>query len=683
MTRGTEHRRMQDLALSVLMVLGLSLGSSAQEGGEALEQYQSTITVYGTRVPLEERMLSSAASPVVVVTREQLEETGAATVQEVLETLPGITLHNQTGNPVDTTVDLRLFPQAPSVAVFLDGVRLNNLDNNDLRWDIIPVEDLERIEVYAGTASPLYGGGALGGVVNLVTRRNEGIPRVDLKATLGSFGYKAGRLHASGKVKEVEFYATAQKARESGWRENDGHNLDDGLAKVRISLPKDQSLSFTAKYSGGTIQAPGALTAAELVEDREQTPFNLTDNTRGRHRLGALAWSWVPEKGGWSAQVMAYDRRHDRDIFATGRFASWVGMGFGLASEERLRGLVADVRHEGIWGDWSWDLSLGAEGTGGEYASTGFYASMDGSARLGDYSRTQVDQLGRGGWLSADVGYKQFHAITGFRADRVRYDYRSFDYPELNTRRSFSEETWRLGGLWHPHENHTLFVTYSEGYRIPTVSQLFSSSPYFPANPTLRPTRANDWEAGYRLLGGKYRFTATLFRVDARDEVVFVITDPIWFIGENQNVGRALRKGIELQGHFQLPWGFSLNAAGSYTDAEVTAGPYEGKRMPMASRYQGALDLGWNYKQLDINLTTAFVGPQLLDSDLDNQRPGLGGYTTVNLTGRFTRGAFGLQAGLYNLFDKEYVPRGITNGVTDYFTPARPFGAQVSVSWSF
>lgn len=663
--------------------LGLALGLFAQEGGKALEQYESTVTVYGSRVPLEERKLATVASPVVVVTREQIEKTGATTVQEVLETLPGITLHNQTGNPVETTVDLRLFPQAPSVAVFLDGVRLNNLDTNDLRWDIIPVEDLERIEVYAGTASPLYGGGALGGVIVLVTKRNEGIPRLDLKAALGSFGHRAGRLHASGKIKEVEFYATAQKAREDGWRENDGHRLDDGLAKVRIALPKGHSLSLMAKYSGGTIQAPGALTAEELAADREQTPFNLTDNTRGRHRLGSLAWNWAPETGGWSAQAMVYDRRHDRDIFATGRFASWFGMGFGMSSKEKLRGMVADIRQAGLSGDWSWDLSLGAEGSGGEFASTGFYASMDGSTRLGDYSRTMVEQSARGGWVSGDVGYKQFHLTTGFRADTVRYDYQSYDYPELDTRRKFSEETWRLGGLWHPTEDQTLFVTYSEGYRIPTVSQLFSSSPYYPANPTLRPTRAKDWEAGWRLLRGKYRLSANLFRMDVRDEVVFVITDPYWFVGENQNVGRALRKGVELQGFLQLCHGFSLTGDGSYTDAEVTAGPYDGKRMPMAPRYQGTLGCGWSYKQFNVNLAANFVGSQLLDSDLDNQRPAIGGYTVVNLTGRYTRGALRVEAGLNNLFNREYIPRGITNGYTDYFTPARPFGAQVSVSWSF
>ena len=68
-----------------------------------------------------------------------------------------------------------------------------------MRWDIVPLEDVERIEVYRGATGPLYGGGALAGVVNIVTRRNPGIPRVDLLADGGSFGEAArAALHASG-----------------------------------------------------------------------------------------------------------------------------------------------------------------------------------------------------------------------------------------------------------------------------------------------------------------------------------------------------------------------------------------------------------------------------------------------------------------------------------------------------
>ena len=133
--------------------------------------YGTVVTVYGDRIPLAERQILDAGAPISVVTREEIDASGAQSLQEVLAELPGVTLHNQTGNPRESTVDVRGFPQGNSTAVFLDGVRLNDLQDNSVRWDVIPLEDVERIEVYRGASGPLYGGGALAGVRRPASRK--------------------------------------------------------------------------------------------------------------------------------------------------------------------------------------------------------------------------------------------------------------------------------------------------------------------------------------------------------------------------------------------------------------------------------------------------------------------------------------------------------------------------------
>ena len=170
------------------LLLGLAMTALGQEAQKLLEDYGTVVTVYGERLPAEERQILETAASVSVVTRDEIQAMGATTLQEVLVQLPSVFLHNETGNPEESTVDVRGFPDGTSLAVFLDGVRLNDIDDNSVRWDVIPVEDIERIEIYRGAAGPLYGGGALAGVINIITKHDPGIPRIDLKAGAGSFG---------------------------------------------------------------------------------------------------------------------------------------------------------------------------------------------------------------------------------------------------------------------------------------------------------------------------------------------------------------------------------------------------------------------------------------------------------------------------------------------------------------
>ncbi len=659
-----------------LFSLSFAFGAQAQDAREALQNYQNTITVYGDRLPASERQILDTAAPVAVVTRDQIEASGATTVQEVLETLPSAVLHNQTGNPRESSVDLRAFPDGTSVAVFLDGVRLNDLQDNSVRLDAIPVEDLERVEVYAGASAPLYGGGALGGVINLVTKRDPGIPRLDLEARAGSFREEAGRLHASGSSKNLEFYAAGATDRSNGWRQNDGYRLDDAIARFNLSLPAGQSLALLMMYDGGRENDPGSLTPQEYAQDPRQSPYNLNDDTRGRRRIASLGYTAEPG-GGWNLDVQAYSRRHDRDTLTTGRF----GAGFFTTGSESLDGAVASVRNAGTRGKWAWDVASGAEDASGSFDGSGFYTDIFGGGKS-LASRTSIKEHLFGAWVSADGGYGPFHVIAGFRGDRASYDYADQFDAANNASRLFRENTRRFGLLYHTTPDSSAFLTFSEGYRIPTVVDLFAY-PGFYSNPGLVPARARDWETGWRYIKGGTRLTFTAFRMDMSNEVVFVLTDPQWFIGQNQNVAASKRRGVEAQANLPLGRGFSAFAEASYTETLITRGPYAGSRIPMTPRGQGTIGGAWSGFGWNTQLSVHFVGPQLYDNDLQNTRPELAGYTTVDLSAGYRYRALTVRASVSNLLDHRYAGRGITNGYQDYLTPAYPLSGSLTIVWSF
>ncbi len=254
--------------------------------------------------------------------------------------------------------------------------------------------------------------------------------------------------------------------------------------------------------------------------------------------------------------------------------------------------------------------------------------------------------------------------------------------PANDVSRTFRESTWRAGVLLHTGEWSSAFLAYSEGYQIPTVVDLFAY-PGFYSNPDLLPTRAGDWEAGWRYLRDGWRLKASVFNMRMSNEVVYVLTDPVNFIGQNQNVGRSSRQGIEAEGHMPLPKGFSLFAAGSYQRSEVTAGPYAGNPVPMVPNVQGTAGVQWANPDWTVRLASSWVGPQPLDNDLNHLRRELPGYATVNLSARYAWRALTVSCEVRNLLDHAYVGRGITNGFQDFYTPAYPLSASLSLMWSF
>jgi len=663
--------------ICLAVFLNWSIESRAQDAGAIMENYSEEITVYGQRLPMVEKQILASATPISVVTRAQIEASGAKTVQEVLESVPGVFLHNQTGNPAESTLDLRGFPRGTSLAVFLDGVRLNGIQDNTVRWDVIPLEDVERIEVYQGASGPLYGGGAIAGVVNIITRSQPGIPRLDLKGGAGSFGLREARTHFSGSKGPFDFYATVMRRHARGWRENDGYRFDDGLVRLDWRVSSSQKLGLLLKYNGGKESDPGALTENELSIDRRQSPYNRYDGSRGRHRLAALSWHLSPQ-GGWAFSAQAFTRLNDRDILTSGRF----GTGFFTRGSERLSGLTAETGNAGTWGkNATWQLSAGAEGSRGLFGGQGYFSDIEGNDKH-KASSTRVKESFSGLWAQGGMAFGPFHLQGGVRKDTVSYDYTDFLYDANDKHRDFSQSTWRAGTLYDTGEHSSLFFVYSKGYRIPSVVDLFAY-PGFYSNPDLLPVRASDWELGWRYIRNGNLLKVRAFTMKMKDEVVFVLTQPAWFIGENQNVAGSRRRGIELEATRILPAGFKLFASGSYLDSTVTEGPYDGSRVPMTSRYQATVGAQWRNADWTLNLYSHWVGPQVLDNDLVGERPELSGYSTVTASVRYEWRALTIEASASNILDRKYLSRGITNGYEDYFTPARPAGYGFAVTWSF
>ncbi|MBI3999456.1 MAG: TonB-dependent receptor plug domain-containing protein, partial [Candidatus Omnitrophica bacterium] len=209
------------------------LGSKGEEGKIPTAD---TITVIASRLPSFRTRLSDIPANVSYVpanitikSKTELERADVRMFQESIRDIEGSIFYDQVGNGLDTTFSLRGFSEGSSIIVLMDGVRVNELDGDAVNYPLVPIHDVEFIQIERGSASPIYGSGAFGGVVNIITRKPSP-KQISLFGGAEASSFKGFRLNqgASGTIKDkvtpiggnVTYYFDMGRDQSEGFREN-------------------------------------------------------------------------------------------------------------------------------------------------------------------------------------------------------------------------------------------------------------------------------------------------------------------------------------------------------------------------------------------------------------------------------------------------------------------------------
>src|SRR3989441_8678435 len=180
------------------------------------------VVVTGLRLPSVRELARGLAGRTAALSATDLDARGVRSLADALEQLAGITTSDELGATGQLDVSLRGFNVSPviglpqGVTVYVDGVRANEPGAHEVNFDLLPLEDVERVEVVYGP-SVLLGRNALGAAVNLVTRRGASPPSRDLEASAGSFGRYELKAHAGARPGVWEYYLGARDEGGGGW----------------------------------------------------------------------------------------------------------------------------------------------------------------------------------------------------------------------------------------------------------------------------------------------------------------------------------------------------------------------------------------------------------------------------------------------------------------------------------
>lgn len=553
---------------------------------------------------------------VTVLTREDLAANQTVAVADLLTRTPGVSLSRNGG--IGTTTALRVRgAESDQTVVVIDGVKLNDpsTTGGGFNFGNLLVGDVGRIEVLRGAQSTLWGGQAIGGVVNIVTALPSAPFEATLNAEAGSRGTGYVRAGVGGVSDRVTWRLAASRFETDGFSafargtEADGYENTGLSGRATIKLVDGVSIDLRAIYSDGTVGIDGSPAPSFAFGD---TP----ERARTRE-LVAYAGANFDLLDGRLSNRVAYGytrterRNRDRDQAVTP--VTFDARGVNDRFEYQGVLTIAD----------GWTATFGAEREESRFRS----ASPTAAAPNPVPARAEVAINGVYAQLQAEV-LSGLTLTGGVRRD----DHETFGGGTLGQ----AAAAWSLNG-----GATVLRASFGQGFKAPSLFQLYSDF----GNGALRPEEADSWDAGIeqRLFDGRLKLAATYFGRDTTNQIDFVscartvaeASEPRCFrggarrSGYYENTARTDAEGLELAAGLDAG-GFAVQANYTLTDARNrTPGANVGRELARRPRETANVTASYAWP---FGLTTS-VAVQHAGRSFDNASNAtrLEGYTLVDL----------------------------------------------------
>ncbi|MBH0095616.1 TonB-dependent receptor [Psychrobacter sp. NZS113] len=607
------------LRLCVLSALGVfSLNATAAtdvSNNEVPEVELDEIVVTATRTPTK---ASNVIAQTRVVDSEELKHYQGQSAFEVLKQQPGISHYTNGGMGTTSNFYMRGY-DSKQILVLIDGIRYSSVSNGGAALNLLPADQIDRIEIlYGASGSSIYGADAMGGVIQIFTKGSN-IDQSSMSVTAGI-----------GSNDQYLYGASAQFANTTGTTLSlsVSHNETDGF-NATLPEPDNQYSIYNSDNDGF-----------------ESDNFSIALNQRISEQL-LVGASAIYSKSTTEFDNGAVDAFSDQENGAAQAFVDWrympgssVKLQYGHSIDETdtpTYGSHYDTEQDQISLVGQHQLSIGQGFYGIEYLNQ----SLDSSA----YEIDDRDVA------SAFFGY--VFDINQFDAQaNLRYDDNS-QYGD--------ETTYNLGAAYHINPDWRIGTSYAKGFRAPTFNEL-----YFPnySNPELEPETSDNYEAFVEYSTPLQSTRLTGYYNDVED---LITSSAPSYIPEN--VAKAKIKGISLTSDWTID-NYLFGGSYDYQQAKDDSGESnDGNFLAIRPEHKGLIYVGYRLPSLDIRAEYQYVGDYYSGTDnIDSQR--VDSYGLLNVSGNYKlTDNLSMTARLNNITNEKYItlPGYDTDG-TNFFT---------------
>lgn len=475
------------LLLSLLM---FSLNAYTQEKEAAIEE----IILHDKFLNLK---FENANENVIVITKKDLENSPAQSIDDVLQQYVGMDVRRRGANGVQSDISIRggSFEQ---VLILLNGIRMNDSQTGHNSFNIpVDVSNVERIEIIKGPAARRFGQNAYAGVINIVTKTSA---EEKIKSAIEIGDFNTRNLTASGTFGTEKFTNLVQvsSATSDGYRYNTDYDIANLYYQNQLKL-KNGKLLFQGGFSEKKFGANGFYASPKAIEQYEELQASVV----------SLGLEQKFEKFNFNTNI-SWRRGQDMYLFNRAKPEIYRNMHIGNNLQAEANG--------------SYQSDLGTTGLGVEYRKE-FLVSNNLGERERDVTQLFFEHhfsfLNNKLTISPGISWANFSGKD------------NFFYPGLD-----------LG--YSMNEYHKMYGNIAKVHRIPTFTDLYYVSGTEQGNPNLKPESAISYEFGYRFSKNNWLAKASVFGRNSEDAIDFV-KQTVAEKWTAQNIGNVDTKGLEVE----------------------------------------------------------------------------------------------------------------------------------------
>ena len=606
------------------------------------------VVVTATRTQTE---LSNLPQTVTVLSREDIEESKVDTVGDLLREVTGVQVQQAGGRGTSTSVFIR-GSESDEVLTLIDGVQVNSVTLGAFDFANLTPEGFDRVEVLRGGGGSLYGSEAIGGVINLITRRGEGSPNgaMSFAGGNGSTDRETGVFSAANDLFRIAGsathigtagFGTEIPVDETGTVKKTNQDYDATTASLRADWTPTETgaLYGILHYVGSNVGLANASNYLGALDPNARL--------KGDFYFAKLGWEDAPLDG------LSY-RLSGAYVQDDQRYNDPPDLSNSALTRSRIPSEIVQGDAQANYA-WQWSLStIGFQYTRKAADVTSYSSFSEPPVTKYDPSREDY-----GVYAQEQVRLFEDNLIL---LGAVRYDNdQQFGNVTSPTAAMAVRLPWQpIPGWW---TGTRLRTTYAEGFRAPTFNELF-----FPGfgNPNLDPERSSEWNAGFdvELLDGRALVYSTYFDRRVKDDIVTVLVDPDTFEFAPMNLGRVDATGVETGIDIDLGAGFRFGGTYTYLGLTSNGGADQVTRRP---NNQMSSFVAWRTPQVfsdadafQARVDVFFVGDRPDFDPVTGDVVTNPQYTTVNLATAYVLPwklydtSFSLFGQVSNLFDRDY-----------------------------
>lgn len=596
----------------------------------------SPITVYAARHTAH----TAVNGPKTIISREKIRATGLSTLKQTLQSAGGLQINDSTGNGSQAAVSMRGFgANADSNALILiNGIPLTNPDLAPPNLNVIPLNDISRIEITAGSESVLYGDQAVGGIINIVTNELDN-EAGSIACHGGSFNQYGCNGSYSSTLQQLNYRLSLQADHTDNYRE---HNEYD---------QQHADMTFNYHHARGNLQ-----TTINLLNENMQYPGALTDEqVRQNRRQASNDTDYFKDLNG---SIQLLDKRivNDKWTLETAlarRQMSGQGVLYSAFTQSRVSNYIRPTLKGRLF---EASLTSGVDLQDDRYDLSSLYGeTKDNQQKYGGFAYASIPWRERTTFSVGARGAGQTSQLDSYTTNN-------------NVNRAFAS-TVGLAYQLSPLTN--VYLRRAESFRFPKADENAATTP---GSTGLRTQRGVSYESGVEFTQNTTHYGLNIYQLNLKDEIAY---DPFQTaqtpFGSNQNLAPTQRQGLSLSISQPVAARIILDAQYNLVSALFRQGIYADKHIPLVAG--NLIHAGMQYTLNDswqTYLEALYTGSQYAANDFANVTGQLGGYTTYGFNVRYTRKHLSASLRADNIFNKYYYFYSVyqTGMDTTFFYPA-------------